>query len=785
MTWAKVDTPLPLHHNSEHKLAHWRVVVKILHTSDWHVGVTMRGRSRADEHRQVLDVTPVISKGMLQARVRLDFAVGEKCYTAVRVVGTKSEARLEDEYGNTLASGGTGVTGKVGEILGISFEHFTKSVVLPQGDFADFLHESPGERQKMLRRLLGTELFTRIAARARTRSRDSEVATQLLDSEIEKLEDQGITEVGLKVARQREGALKSLEKRIRGREPEMECLVERERSAREQAADTRNRLGLLEAISVPAGIPELADKIAEAGRQLGDAGAAYEGAAKERECSQDALNKLPSETNLQIDIRRYDDLAKAHEECTTAERNLTEALGALDEAEEEARQAKAGVVEVEDARRTMENKHRAYHLASGLAAGDSCPVCRQHVGELPNLETPDEMGALEEQLRKAQEGQNRADKLLVGAQTAAAAQKRSLEVSEGRVRDLKVELRDADSREEVEAALGQVEAAIGALQVANAKEKKAREGLTKAEKVAKALEEDETKAWSEYDTRRDGLAKMQPPAVQRDDLAAAWNDLDAWAKVQVEAQGTLHNKAEEECLAVESALEELRETIAEWCSDHGVAVDAGQEPLTACSRDLGRQEAEVKRIENALEDLKQKRRDLKRYLKEGKVAADLAKYLGARSFEGWLMAQVLDTLCVGASRELLKLSNDAYSLTLDERNDFLVIDHRNADERRPVKTLSGGETFLASLSLALALSEHLADLAVGGAAKLEALFLDEGFGTLDSDTLDVVISAIEELGSRGRMVGVVTHVKELAESIPVRYEVTKQGNRSSIERVEA
>ena len=91
---------------------------------------------------------------------------------------------------------------------------------------------------------------------------------------------------------------------------------------------------------------------------------------------------------------------------------------------------------------------------------------------------------------------------------------------------------------------------------------------------------------------------------------------------------------------------------------------------------------------------------------------------------------------------------------------------------------------MASLSLALALSEDMADLAVGGTAKLEALFLDEGFGTLDTDTLDVVISAIEELGSRGRMVGVVTHVKDLAERIPVRYEVTKEGNRSSIGRVE-
>jgi exonuclease SbcC len=140
---------------------------------------------------------------------------------------------------------------------------------------------------------------------------------------------------------------------------------------------------------------------------------------------------------------------------------------------------------------------------------------------------------------------------------------------------------------------------------------------------------------------------------------------------------------------------------------------------------------------------------------------------------------------VGASRVLLQLSGEAFSLALDDRNEFQVIDHRNADERRMARTLSGGETFLASLALALALAEHVADLASGGAARLDALFLDEGFGTLDADTLDTVAAAIEELGSRGRMVGLVTHVRDLAERMPVRFEVRKVGSVSTVERVDA
>ncbi|CAN0312269.1 unnamed protein product, partial [Phaeothamnion confervicola] len=114
-----------------------------------------------------------------------------------------------------------------------------------------------------------------------------------------------------------------------------------------------------------------------------------------------------------------------------------------------------------------------------------------------------------------------------------------------------------------------------------------------------------------------------------------------------------------------------------------------------------------------------------------------------------------------------------------------VRDHNNADDIRGARTLSGGETFLVSLSLALALASSTAELAPEGAPQLESIFLDEGFGTLDSNTLDTVASAIEELGASGRMVGIVTHIRELADRMPVRLEVTKSGGSSRVERVEA
>ncbi len=111
-----------------------------------------------------------------------------------------------------------------------------------------------------------------------------------------------------------------------------------------------------------------------------------------------------------------------------------------------------------------------------------------------------------------------------------------------------------------------------------------------------------------------------------------------------------------------------------------------------------------------------------------------------------------------------------------------MVDHHDAALARPVRTLSGGETFQASLSLALALSEQLAGLSTA-AASLESIVLDEGFGTLDSATLDTVAATLENLAARGdRMVGVVTHVGALAERVPVRFEVSKDTRTAHVHR---
>ncbi len=148
----------------------------------------------------------------------------------------------------------------------------------------------------------------------------------------------------------------------------------------------------------------------------------------------------------------------------------------------------------------------------------------------------------------------------------------------------------------------------------------------------------------------------------------------------------------------------------------------------------------------------------------------------------FLQEEALVTLATAGSVHLEELSSGRYRLEVVD-DEFLVVDTWNGEERRSVKTLSGGESFLASLALALALSEQVPSLAAGARTRLSSLFLDEGFGTLDEETLQVVIGAVEVLGGDDRMVGVVTHVTELAERLPARIVVEKSPRGSSIRRV--
>ena len=167
------------------------------------------------------------------------------------------------------------------------------------------------------------------------------------------------------------------------------------------------------------------------------------------------------------------------------------------------------------------------------------------------------------------------------------------------------------------------------------------------------------------------------------------------------------------------------------------------------------------------------------------VSRELGQLLGANNLQTYVLADAMRVLVEDGSLHLQRLSDGRYRLSAEDL-DFHVVDAWNGDAVRSVKTLSGGETFLTSLALALALAERLADLAAGahGHEALESLFVDEGFGALDTEeTLETVVQAIEALQAHDRLVGIVTHLTPLAERMPAQIRVRKAPEGSRVEMV--
>ncbi|WP_328306850.1 SMC family ATPase [Actinomycetospora sp. NBC_00405] len=371
------------------------------------------------------------------------------------------------------------------------------------------------------------------------------------------------------------------------------------------------------------------------------------------------------------------------------------------------------------------------------------------------------------------------------AETAAA---RADQEAEGVVADLErrtealgATLDGAPTLEEATTALARIAELEGTARAAAAAARAARTAVADARWDASAIDQEVARAWEVWHRARDPLVALGAPPAPGDDLGAAWTALTAWAAGETATREQALTGAGE---LVERRRDE-RDAVERRLTDALVAHELTARPSSApivVATALERARGELARITERrarAADLDRQRAEAE---EEGQVARMLGEQLRSNRFPRWLVASALDTLVADASASLADLSGGQFELTHAD-GEFLVVDHADADAPRPVKTLSGGETFQASLALALALSSQLQGLAARGAARLESIFLDEGFGTLDETNLDLVASALENLAARGdRMVGVVTHVPALAERVPVRFVVGRDQRTSSVLR---
>lgn len=732
-------------------------------------------------------VMPVISQLEPEARVALDFEVSGQRYMAVRVVrrttsgATTKEARLE--HGEAVLAGqARAMTPAVETLLGLDFDRFTKTVVLPQGRFARFLHDDDPKRPRheLLRHLLNLGVYTRMGEEARSRARN---ARALLDELESQLQAPAPTEEQVAELAARAEAVAAAQAELAGVSREIAELEIERAEMRLEVKRFGRLMRAASAVTVPDAVRELALSVEQAQRAFLIAETKH---SERRTDLNDANSRALEGPNAEV----CRNLLKDYERLGELEREIEDLDARRDDAERSKRAARKAVEQADDAFSSatealdrVKAVKSAEVLVAELEVGEPCPVCRQPVVDLPDHDIDAELEqAFAAHARSRRQKEVNDERLAEDNQTFVEA--KALHAAKVQQRS---DLSDRLSDEPDEAALSaDIDAASGLAEArsrADAAEAEAHRRVKAAKKDLKALEVQEQESLKGYSRARDSLAEIGPPEP-KGSLLPDWKALAAWAEVQQGLLGEQETSAEASRRNAEARLGAAVQRARELCAPYfepgtdpqryDVDMAHAVERATAVS-------AQAERERSARIGLEQRVAEVHA---EEAVASDLGRLLSAKGFERWVMQEAVASLVERANERLLQLSHGQYSFEVDSMT-FDIRDHYNADEVRRAKTLSGGETFLASLSLALALSDSQAEMSSEDSPGLESLFLDEGFGTLDPDALAGVAAALTELGATGRMVCIVTHIRELADEMPVRFEVAKGPATSSVQRMEA
>ncbi|HXG36182.1 MAG TPA: SMC family ATPase, partial [Dehalococcoidia bacterium] len=648
-------------------------------------------------------------------------------------------------------------------VLGMDFEAFTRSVLLPQGQFHQFVAGRPEERSEVLNEILRLDVYGRMVRAA------NELASREKNEEarIGELLAGPLADATPENLREKQRLLKELDGHAK--------------------AASRLKQALAEASELAASLARLREQHGEASGQAERAERQLTAARSLLESGQEDMRQLEQrikEVEKALGANQYDDqlyarlsAARVAAEGVQAlqkreadlERTLAEKQQTLQKAEASCRQARkkeeaAGQERerCEAALREMERHHAAAYLLQNLKVGDPCPVCNKPLMELPEFEAGGlkQARAALERTKSAEEAARRAatqaESQFSARQTELAAAEESLQ----------------QCREDLSGRLSSLQELAGGTEISFEQIQAALAAQTQAREEKETLERERQELQSESQTKATQLATAAA------NLTRFQEELERCQKVQ----GSLEDElAKGEADLRRRASEQGWPDIAQALQESADVKPLFERQLRDCEREvaslqeqIGATRSEIAAIQRGIEQARELRERQETARKQAANARELAGLLQANNFQAYIREHALRILAEDGSRHLNDLSRGRYNFAVAGQ-DFDIVDHWNGNEPRSVKTLSGGETFLASLALALALAERLPELgARGGRASLESLFIDEGFSNLDGETLDVVATALEVLGGDGqRMVGVITHLPALAERMPARIIVQK------------
>ena len=748
-------------------------------------------------------------------KVEFVFDVGDERWKVVRALRRKGQSphalyKIDLEHPDSgpleTVLGKGEVDARIEEVLGIDFDGFNRSVMLAQGRFSDFLKSGTTERDKVLKGVFGLDkvgTMETIAKRIRDAARRDleEFGRRKADLDNVRALAERAKE-SLAAADERAKALAGVAGQIAAASAsatEAATLISRSEERTTGLAALAKRMPdagrSREILAANAALQEQADVARE---ELTHLAALFDRAKAERETlfkgvggeadlallRQQSARRGDAGASVERELQRK---AAAAAELERSEASLLKAQSAAEGAVATAGEASAKALAAAEAVRSAEE---AYHdgqhadmaasLRAELADGDPCPVCAQVVTALPKrtgkrtsldslrvvLETSrDELRKWSDSEKAALATAATAAEALTNAQrkceeaalvlsSATEAHQAAIEVLDGIDESLQAALGESPivRLAEVETALASCNAQLASL---DGKLIKARQTLDAAQGGLEGAQADLRSLISTVS------ALAAQVGIEHQDIsdAAATDSLlgavrDAWVLAQ-QAALKKHESAVARLTDATQAKADAMESVGLAADDDFSQAVANADASVTAARTELEVRAQLLAESSDIDDRIAER--------EGVISLyeGLAKDLRPSAFLGYLLEEERAELARVSSDQFEQLSGGRYRFSDD--GEFNIIDLNAAEQIRKSSSLSGGETFLASLALALALAEMVAR----GKGRLDAFFLDEGFGSLDAEHLDLAMAGIESLvaGHDDRLVVIVSHVPDMRDRI--------------------
>lgn len=759
-----------------------------------------------------------------------------------------SLSELED--GKEINTLRTGIEEAAGKLIGLNADQFCQVILLPQGDFRKLLVAKADEREAILKQLFKTQRFSdfkdrlkdRLDAKVREKMEKQTREDQILSSSgatDEKQLSQMVEEAG-KELKEAQDIVKSREKEsnefreVYQKETAlMGHFTELDKALKQDAAlkNEEGRMKEMEAsLSLIRSARELApyfvqlDGITREGKQeavkLKTARADMETYSKLNETLEKRIQELDAMKEKREEERKtalkMQDLVPKAKLYGAAVQALKNAQNALSRAEEETKRLQASAEAARKARDAQKEKAdavrksyidgQAFLLAEGLEDGVPCPVCGAIHHPAPArggdyVAKAEDVERAQKEYERASAAYDRAndakEKHSTGAYAKAVsdhakadAQMKTLEEIPEAYRDPKflemestrllTDIRKWEQDKETAAAqLRKAGADLSASQAACRNAEERREELVKKYRETESvLKEASDKAgFQSLDECKEWYKKKDTEESVRKTLEQYRADRKSTEeRIKAEEQATA-GKERPDMQALNEKSKALQDQLKK-ASERAAALKERTETLQKAVSD-------ARAIEKELEDLRKE---------EGLIRGlyDLTSGKKTRiTLERYVLGTLLDDVANAANLRLLSMSRKRYSLHrmtdesgLGKGGLSLEVSDSFTGRSRPANTLSGGETFLASLSLALGLADVVQSRQ--GGVRLDTMFIDEGFGTLDPDSLNSAMNTLIDLQNTGRMVGIISHVPELEERIDARLRVTpaEKGSKAEFEIID-